>query len=147
MREASERVFRPLWATAAGLFFGALGVIVTLNVVFGANAPGSDATVNRVLFLVLVAGIFWLMWRLGGVYAKAKPDGLLVRNVIRSRWLEWPQIIAVRMNPADSWVILDLADGTTLAVMAIQRADGNRGIAQARRLAALVRARGEAAEG
>jgi hypothetical protein len=46
----------------------------------------------------------------------------------------------------DPWVVLDLSDGGTLAVMAVQRADGERGMAEARRLQALVRDLGEATE-
>ena len=38
----------------------------------------------------------------------------------------------------EPWVTLDLADGDTLAVMAIQRADGEDAVAEARRLATLV---------
>lgn len=44
------------------------------------------------------------------------------------------------------WAHLDLADGSTLAINAIQRYDGKRAIADAHRLQALVQERGEAAE-
>jgi hypothetical protein len=149
-----NHVFRPLWATVAALAVGALAVAGILFVGLGAAAPGSTDsrisdpragdTVDRALFVLLVVLIVVLMWRLGGVYAKAAPSGLVVRNIIRTTRLEWPQILAVQLSAHDSWVMLDVADGTTLAVMAIQRADGNRGIRDVQRLAALVRANGEA---
>ncbi len=69
-----------------------------------------------------------------------------MRNVIYTRRLAWPQIVSVRFGSGDAWVRLDLADGSTLAVMGIQRADGARGEAESRRLAALVQAHGEARE-
>jgi PH (Pleckstrin Homology) domain-containing protein len=68
------------------------------------------------------------------------PDGLVVRNVVVVTKLEWAQIVAVRFGGGDPWATLDLADGDVLPVMAIQRADGERGVAEARRLATLVAA-------
>ena len=61
-----------------------------------------------------------------------------MRNVVYTTRLEWAQIVAVRFGGGDPWVTLDLDDGEVLAVMAIQRADGDRGRAEARRLATLV---------
>ena len=58
----------------------------------------------------------------------------------RDRELAWAQVVAVRFGGGDPWVTLDLDDGEVLAVMAIQRADGARGEAEARRLATLVAA-------
>ena len=60
--------------------------------------------------------------------------------------LEWAEIVAVSFPEGDAWAHLDLADGDTLPTMAFQRADGARGIAAARQMAALVAARGEATE-
>ena len=67
-------------------------------------------------------------------------------TVIYTRPLACPQSVSVRCGSGDAWVRLDRADESTLAVMGIQRADGARGEAEARRLAALVRAHGEAHE-
>ena len=44
----------------------------------------------------------------------------------------------MRFGSGRPWVQLDLADGDTLAVMGIQRADGACADAEARRLATLV---------
>ena len=76
----------------------------------------------------------------------AGPQQLEVRNLIRTRTVTWPEVVGVSFPMGDPWAHLDLADGTTLATWAIQRADGKRGIADAHRLAALVRERGEAAD-
>ncbi len=70
--------------------------------------------------------------------ADPSPNGLVVRNVVRREELSWAQIVAVRFGDAEPWVTLDLSDGDTVAVMAIQRADGARAMAEARRLAGLV---------
>ncbi|MEY9844704.1 PH domain-containing protein [Streptacidiphilus sp. MAP5-3] len=58
--------------------------------------------------------------------AKADRQGLTVVNFVRTRRLEWPQIIGVNLRQGDPWVLLDLADGGTLAVVAIQPGAGRR---------------------
>ena len=74
----------------------------------------------------------------------AGPQQLEVRNLFRTRTVTWPEVVGVSFPMGDPWAHLDLADGSTLATWAIQRSDGKRGIADAHRLAALVRERGEA---
>src|SRR5699024_9466473 len=92
------------------------------------------------LWIVVLAGAaatFLLLHVL--VIARATPGGLFVRNLVRRRNLPWASIVSVRFGPDRPWAQLDLADGTTWPVMAIQSADGAYGTEQARRLAAWVR--------
>lgn len=141
------RTFRPWWTRVAVVVTGAVaaggsllvGVFAPEGVLLG---PGT-----RVTFVAFAVFAIWLLWRLGGVHAVPDQDGLTVRNVVRRRRVAWPEIVAVRLTMNDPWVILDLSDGSTLAVMGIQRADGERGMAEARRLQDLVRQLGEASEG
>ena len=77
--------------------------------------------------------------------AKADRTGVTVVNFIHRRRLEWAQILGVNLRQGDPWVILDLADGTTLAVIAIQPGSGRRqAIRAARELRACVDAYGTA---
>jgi hypothetical protein len=69
--------------------------------------------------------------------ARADRSGLTVVNFVRTRRLEWAEILGVHLGPGDPWVLLDLADGDTLAVVAIQPGSGRR---QALRAAAELRA-------
>jgi hypothetical protein len=82
--------------------------------------------------------LVWFCWRQASVAAIPSQDGLVVRNLMVTTRLEWAQIVSVRFGGGRPWVQLDLDDGDTLAVMGIQRADGERAIAEARRLATLV---------
>jgi hypothetical protein len=86
-------------------------------------------------FGVLVA---WFLLRQAGVRADPDPDGLIVRNLLLTRRVSWAEIVSVRFGQGRPWVQLDLADGDTLAVMGIQRADGARADGEARRMATLV---------
>lgn len=70
----------------------------------------------------------------------ALPDesGVTVRNFVGSRRVTWPEIIGVEFGEHRPWAVLDLSDGSTLSVMAIQRSDGARASTAAARLSTLV---------
>ena len=93
---------------------------------------------DEVAFVLLAVASTYAIHRLADVRAVATPDGLRVTNYLRHRSLEWPEIVDVRLAPGDPWVMLDVSDGGTVAVMAIQTADGERGRAMALELATVV---------
>lgn len=105
-------------------------VALTLPTLFG----WADK-IEMIGFGLLVA---FVLWRFASVRAVPSTSGLVVRNLVRTTRLEWPQIVAVRLGGGAPWVSLDLDDLETLAVMAIQRADGEFGQAEASRLATLI---------
>ena len=132
--------FRPRSARVVTLVLGlltvagALVIIVSLprmeGVVFGPADQAGTA--------VLALGICWFLYRQGSVAAVPSEQGMVVRNIIHTRELEWAEILSVNFGDGAPWVQLDLSDGGTIAVMAIQRADGEHGRSEARRLATLV---------
>ena len=99
---------------------------------------------DRVLVAAIGVAIAALCWRYATIRAVPTRDGLLVRNLFTTRQLTWPQVLRVQYGGGAPWVTLDLDDTDTLAVMAIQRADGDASAAEASRLQALVQALGEA---
>jgi hypothetical protein len=104
--------------------------------------PGSGVVAfgwyDRAGFLVVGAAVAWVLSRFAGVSAIPGEQGVVVRNLVARRELAWAQIVDVRFGGGDPWVVLDLSDGDTLPVMAIQRADGERGRREASRLSTLV---------
>jgi hypothetical protein len=82
--------------------------------------------------------IAWFCWREASVRADVDEAGVVVRNLMLTRRLTWPEIVSVRFGSGRPWVQLDLADGDVLAVMGVQSADGELARAEAGRLAALV---------
>ncbi len=130
--------FRPVRGrrTALGFAIAQAVVLVALAVV----VPGAG-WVDLVGFVAVAAGVGWVLLRFALLRADPRPDGLVVQNLIRREELRWEQVVSVRFGAGDPWVVLDLSDGEVLAVMAIQRADGALGAAEARRLATLVAAR------
>jgi len=80
------------------------------------------------------------------VKVTARPEMLEVRNLLRIRSLDWAEVIGISFPMGDPWAHLDLADGSTLPLHAIQRYDGRRAIDAAHLLQRLMRERGEAPE-
>ncbi|NCD16951.1 MAG: PH domain-containing protein [Actinobacteria bacterium] len=95
---------------------------------------------DRVLTVLFAGAGSVIIHRQATVAAFPGPTGLRIRNLFVTTDLEWAQIVRVNFMAGHPWVTLDLSDGDTVAVMAIQAADGERGLAEARRLAALVAA-------
>lgn len=93
---------------------------------------------DRLGIIAVSAGIGALLWRFGRLAVFVDVQGLRVRNLAGDRRVDWAEVVTVRFGGGQPWVTLDLADGEPLAVMAIQRADGAFGEAEARRLATLV---------
>ena len=72
----------------------------------------------------------------------AVPDdsGITVRNLLGRRHIAWGEIRDVTFDDGDPWATLHLHDTETVAVMAIQRADGASSRHEAQRLAQLIAA-------
>ena len=129
--------FRPVRGRRTALGFAIAQAVVL--VVLAAVLPGAG-WFDRIGFVAVAAAVGAGLLRFARLRADPNPTGLVVRNLVRQEDLRWEQIVAVRFGDGDPWVMLDLSDGDVLAVMAIQRADGARALAESRRLATLVAA-------
>lgn len=138
------RTFRGRWATPIAYGLALLLAGGSAFIALTAQGPGSASAANRVSIIVFGLLCAVIAWRFGAVRAVPDAAGLTVVNYVRRRRLAWAEIVAVRFGFGDPWVRLDLADGDVLAVMGIQRADGEHGMEEARRLARLVKELGEA---
>ena len=135
--EGTWGAFRPVRARRTAIGFAiAQGLVLVALAVALPRAGWFD----RIGFVSVGAAIAWGLLRFALLRADPTPRGLVVQNLLRREDLRWEQIVAVRFGDGDPWVVLDLSDGDVLAVMAIQRADGARALAEARRLATLVAA-------
>ncbi|GHH77751.1 PH domain-containing protein [Promicromonospora soli] len=139
------RTFRGRFGTPTAYGLALLSAGGCTFVALAATGDGAD-TANRIAIIVFGLLGAVIAWRFGAVRAIPDPTGLTVVNYATTRRLAWAEIITVRFGPNDPWVHLDLADGDVLAVMGIQRADGEHGMAEARRLVALISELGEAPE-
>ncbi|MPV49316.1 MULTISPECIES: PH domain-containing protein [unclassified Pseudactinotalea] len=141
MSETTASPLRPRatrWV-AGGLVVLTLGGAATLMVMLALDGLLQSMFALWIIALALGAAVFLLLQAL--VVARATAQGLYVRNLVRRRLLPWESIVSVRFGPDRPWAQLDLDDGTTWPVMAIQSADGAYGHEQARRLAGWVQDR------
>ena len=134
--------WRPLGVRLAVIFFGSLLVLVG-----GFAWAGLDASVQakftpfQIGTIFFLAGIYGVVgWALARCRVDATQAGVVVVNGFRSIHLGWAEVVAVRMPRGAPWASLDVADGTTVAVMALQATDGERTFRAVRALRALVEA-------
>jgi len=119
---------------------GLLVICVVSWITFGAETRAKFTPFQRgtvVFFGLLVAAVVYALVR---ARAEAHPDRLVIVNGYRRRELAWAEVVAVHMPPGAPWATLDLADGTTIAVMGIQGSDGQRARRAVRDLRSLVEA-------
>ncbi|UOE21816.1 PH domain-containing protein [Thermobifida halotolerans] len=126
--------------------YGLAALIIATMVVLAVIMPPDWGVQDRVFLVLLGVAIG------GGLHLLARPrleltrDRVTVVNPVRTHVLVWPEIIDARMPAGEPWPSVDLANGSTLAVMAIQSNDGDlarNNLAEFRRH---LHERGEAAE-
>ena len=140
--------FRPRRGRVVSTVFAALSLAVfSLIAVLlpGADAGGQWRLGDRLFFAGVGLAIAALLWRYATIRATPTREALTVRNLFTTRTVPWRSVVDLRFAGGDPWVTLELDDTDTLAVMAVQKADGAYGRAEASRLAALIQALGPSA--
>ena len=101
-----------------------------------AGGGGVFGSADRIAIIAfgLVGACVILVFTRPRVEADAR--GIRGRNLIGSYDLPWEVVRGLRFEPGQSWAILDLQDDDSVAVLAVQSADGER----ARRAADGIRA-------
>jgi MFS family permease len=152
MSEPEDReafaTFRPRRGRRTAIITATTSVVVFAVVALVLPGPaeaGNWRVPDRVFFLAIGVALAAGLWRFASLRAVPTRESLTVRNIVLTRTVEWRTITDISFSGGDPWVSLELADGDSLAVMAIQRADAEFGRAEAGRLAALVQALGPSA--
>lgn len=134
---APDAPFRPRRGRVMPLVMGGVALVVCAGVAVGMGRAGW-AVGDQLALFGLGAGLAAFLGRYASIRAVPDDVGLTVRNLIVTRTVAWDEVVEVRFPDGAPWVSLELEDTDELAVMAIQRADGEVARAEARRLAALV---------
>lgn len=125
---ALPKTWRPFGVRMAGWVFTPALVIVLAGawISFPESAKQGFNLWQRLttvfLFGLYIAAVYGLMRS----RATAGRDGLTVVNGYRTHVYAWSQIVAIRLPVGAPWVTLDLDDGTSCSVMALQGSDGLR---------------------
>ena len=111
-----------------------LALSIALTVIEWKSWHGYD-----IVWMNLLGLLFgFVVWRVGSIEARPSPDGLTVRNIFSTQFYEWNQIIDAHLPLSSSRAVLDLNDGTTTSVMAIQHSDAGRARSEINRLRTLI---------
>lgn len=141
-RRDAYATFRPVRGAWVARIMAIISVLVfTLVAIFSPGYEGVTPAVtvlNRVAIFGLGVLIGAFLWRYAVIRAVPTERGLTVVNLFRTYELEWAQILDVGFSGGTAWAMLELTDTEQLAVMAIQRADGEGAHKEASRLAALI---------
>jgi hypothetical protein len=137
---ALPHTWRPLGVRLAVIVFGGMLVLICAFAWFGFD-PSVRARFtffqrSTLVFLGLLAAS--VGYALARSRVVADEAGLTVVNGYRRHVYAWAQVVAIRLPPGAPWASLDLADGTTMSVMAIQGSDGDRAQAAVRGVRALI---------
>ncbi len=132
--------FRPLGVRVAAAM-AAVALIVMMSLLWllmSREVQDTFSTFQRITLVVVFGVMVALLYSLFRTSARADADGLTVVNGFRRRRLAWAQIVRVSLSANRPWALIDLDDGSTQSVMAIQSSDGDRARQAARSLAAIV---------
>jgi Bacterial PH domain len=138
-------VFRPRRGRMVALTGAIVAVSLFALIAVLLPGPGEGGTwraADRVFFAACGPAIAAMLWRYATIRAVPTRTSLTIRNLLLTREVPWDAIVSIQFSGGDPWVTLDLDDTDTIAVMAIQKADGPWGRQEASRLAALVQALG-----
>lgn len=133
---AAAAEFRPVRGRVVPIVIGI--AILVGAILLAAALPEQYRAMDRITCAGIGVAVAAFMSRYATIHARPTSEGLHVRNLGPGELVPWEEIAAVRFSQGMPWVRIDLADGTDMAVMAIQRADGPRSLDEAQRLADLV---------
>ena len=135
---ASDAPFRPRRGRVMPLVMATVALLVCAGVALGMGASGGWTAGDQVTLMAFGVALAAFLWRYASIRAVPDAEGLTVRNLVVTRRVAWDEVVAVSFAEGAPWVSLELADDDELAVMAVQRADGDLAREEARRLAGLV---------
>jgi len=139
-------VFRPRRGRHVAVTMSVLSMVIftggALSMPWADPQLGGWRVSDRLLLICCGLAVAASLWRFASIRAVPSTRGLVIRNLITTRTLQWAQIVRVQFGGGAPWVSVDLDDTDTVAVMAIQKSDGAFGQAEASRLSALVQVHG-----
>jgi hypothetical protein len=132
--------WRPMGVRYAVVGFGSMLFIVCAAAWLGFDDSLRERfdVLQRLTVLAMGAGLVACGWALARARVTAEMESLVVVNGFRTRHLAWEQVLAIHLPEGAPWATLDLADGTTISVMALQGSDGRRARDGVRQLRALI---------
>lgn len=145
MRDAEEqlRVFRPFGARIVSATCGCVLILLVgfLWLTLPPRVRAEFGTFQRLTLLAFFCAVIVLLYGIFRTKVTTSEQGISVINGYRRHELDWAQTVAISLNHDRPWALADLTDGSTVALMALQTADGARATRSARELSRTIAAR------
>lgn len=137
---ALPRVYRPLGARLAAVVAAVtlLTAMVVPWLLLPDDVRAGFTPAQRITVVVSVVVILFGLYGFFRTAAVADPQGLTVVNGYHTRRFQWAELVRISLTTHRPWALVDLADGSTVSVMAIQTADGDRATSAVRELATVL---------
>lgn len=140
---AHTRVYRPLGARMVSGVAAVciVGTATFLWLMLPSHVRGEFGWLDRVTMVACFAGMVGVLYGVFRTRATASVRGLTVTNGYRRHEFHWAEVVSISLTPHRPWAVVDLADGSTMAVMALQSSDGPRASRAAHEIAGLIAGR------
>jgi hypothetical protein len=137
---ALPHTWRPRGVRIVGTVLGAmlLALVVTVWIAWGDDVRATFTFGQRATLVAIGLLAFAVWFGLVRTSVTADEHGITVVNGYRQRAYEWSQLVAINLRRGAPWAGLDLSDGTSISMMAIQGSDGQRAIRAVQDLRRLV---------
>jgi hypothetical protein len=119
-------------AAAASLVAMLVVVVVALPAAVRAQVSIAESVTLGIFLLAALA----VLYGIGRTRVRTDDEGVHILNGYRHHDLTWAEVVNVGLGRGAPWAVLDTSHGTTVQLMAIQRADGERAVAAVRELRA-----------
>lgn len=137
-----SKVYRPLGARMVSAV--SAGVLIALSaflwLMLTPRVRSEFGWFDRSTLLVFFCAVLVVLFGVFRTRAEVSERGLRVINGFRRHEFFWAELVAISLTQHRPWALVDLADGSTIAVMALQTADGASATRSAREIAALIAA-------
>jgi len=132
--------YRPFGAliVAAAASGCLLLMLVVIAVALPAQTRAQFSLAEDVTMGIFLASALAVLYGIARTRVRIDDEGVHVLNGYRHHDLAWPEVVNVSLGRGAPWAVLDTTSGTTVQLMAIQRADGDRATAAVRELRAQV---------
>jgi hypothetical protein len=132
--------WRPFGARIAGVVLGGMlfALVVGVWIAWGSDVRARFTLFQRSTLIAMGLIGFSVLYALMRSRVTADDHGVTVVNGYRRRAYEWSQVIAVNLRRGAPWAGMDLSDGTSISMLAIQGSDGQRAIRAVRELRRLL---------
>jgi hypothetical protein len=137
------KVFRPLGARMVSAVSGAVltALVAFLWLMLPPHVRAQFGWLQRGTLIAFFVAVLVVLYGVFRTRVDVSDRGVGVTNGYRRYDFSWPEVVAISLSRHRPWALVDLADGSTRAVMALQTSDGARAVAATREIAWLITAR------